>query len=50
MEAVSAIIGELGILLFTQPAFGNEVVRALEVVFAAIHDSVWDAQDSLMMT
>lgn len=47
MEAVSAVIGEFRVLPFTQPAFWNEFLRALEVAFTAIHDSVWDAQDGL---
>ena len=47
MEAVPAVIGEFRILPFTQPAFWNEFIRALEVMFTAIHDPVWDAQDGL---
>ena len=48
MEAISAIVEEVGIRLEGRdPAGGEEVVRSFEVVVAAVHDSVGDAQDGL---
>lgn len=43
MEAIPAVVDELGFLAVLQPALRDELVRALEVVFATVHDSMRDA-------
>ena len=48
METVPAVGGKFGASAFIYPTLGDEFIGPLEVVFAPVHDPMWDADDNLV--